>query len=108
MGIRLEDIRKLEILSPVERLFQTGSRLEGAHLPPRGFYFIKSTRASQMRAPSSNGRTSTGVSGWLPFWRRTSKESALTHPSGDPVRSGLHEQLAVSSSQSGKLELEVP
>ena len=108
MGIRLEDIRKLGLLSPVERMFQTGSRIEGAHLPPRGFYFIKPTRASQLRAPSSSGRTSTGVPGWLPFWRRTSKESALTHPSGDPVRSGLHEQPAVSSSQSGELELEIP
>ena len=109
MGICLEDIRKLgPPLSPKERLFQIGSRLEGVHLPPRGFYFIKPMRGSQLRAQSSSGRISTGLSGWLPFLRRTSKEAALTHPSGDPVRSSLDERPAVSGSQSGELELQMP
>ena len=108
MGICLEDIGKLAPLSPEEKFLQTGSQLEGAHLPPRGFYFIKPTRASQSHVPSSSGHTFTGVSDWLPFWRRTTKESALTHPSGDPVGSSLDKNTAVSDSQSGELELEVP
>ena len=108
MGIRLEDIRKLgPPLSPKERLFQIGSCLDGAHLPPRGFYFIKAVRGSRLRAQSRSRRTYTGPSGWLFLWRRTSKESALAHPSGDPV-SSLDEQPAVSGSQSGELELEMP
>lgn len=105
MGICLEDIRKLEPLSPEARFLQTGNRLGGAHLPPRGFYFIKPTRASQLHTTCSSGRTSTGVSAWLPLWRRTSKESALTHPSGD--LGPLDEKTAVSGSQSGELELQI-
>lgn len=105
MGIRLEDIRKVGFMSHEDRLMQTGSCLEGAHLPPRGFYFIK---PAQLQAPARSGPTSKGIVAWLPFWRSTPKEPALVHPSGDPARNSSKEKPAVSGSQSGELELEVP
>lgn len=108
MGICLEDIRKLGFVSHEDRLLQAGSSLEGAHLPPRGFYFIKSIRASQLQAHNRNGPTHTWLSNWLPFWRHTSQEPALIHPSGDPARGSLDEKPTVSGSQSGELELEMP
>lgn len=108
MGICLEDIKKLGFVTQEDRLLLTGSSLEGAHLPPRGFYFIKSIRSSQLQAQNQNGPKKSGMFNWPPSWRYTSQEPALIHPSGDPARGSSDEKSAVSGSPSGELELEMP
>lgn len=107
MGIRQEDIQKLLSMSYHDRLMQTGNCLEGAHLPPRGFYFVKPIRASQLQAHSNTKLACIKVCDWLPFWRSVLKQPAINHPSGDLdlAMSSSDGKPADSGNQSGELEL---
>lgn len=103
MGVRQEDIKKQVSMSPQDRLMQTGNCLEGAHLPPRGFYFIKPVRASQLQAQSNTMPACIAFRGWLPFWRPIPKDPAVSHPSGELELA--YEKPVDSSSHSGELGL---
>ena len=108
MGVHQEAIKKLLSMSRQDRLMQTGNCLEGAHLPPRGFYFVKPVRACQLQAQSRTNLACTPFLSWLlPLWRPALKDPAVSHPSGDLelARSSSDEKPADSSSQSGELHL---
>ena len=85
MGMNLADMRLFAELSPGER---PREGLAGAHLPPRGFYRVKTVSRDQLQAANAT-RSMTMVSKpW--FWSR------LHHPTSDSTpepdqQAGRHE-----------------
>ena len=80
MGMHLSDMQRLSQLSPEEREGQT---LTGAHLPPRGFYKIKSE--AKIRKQASRQLTWCGIPLWwrMPLPVADSSVSDLHHVSAD-------------------------
>lgn len=84
MGMQLEAIRQLPPISHEDRLFQQGTVLEGAHLPPRGFYYSKPARVTQPTKQCTSSWSWAKLASWIPVWHRQEKLPALRHPSADP------------------------
>ena len=101
MGMQLEAIRQLPPTSHEDRLFQQGNVLEGAHLPPRGFYYIKPARITQASKQRTSSLSQGKLALWIPFWHCQEKLPALRHPSADPelTESSVDEAAAAVDSQ---------
>ncbi|MCJ1242277.1 hypothetical protein MMC14_010284, partial [Varicellaria rhodocarpa] len=94
MGVQLAAIRKLPALSPQDKFLQQGNSLEGAHLPRRGFYYLKPSKATEMSSSSSERLThsTTGTRGsWLTPWRPQEQGPATAHTSCELTSNGMDE-----------------
>ena len=88
MGMRLEEMRRLSQLSPEAR---EGQSLSGAHLPPRGFYQLKSR--GQAQKPATREIRCCG----LPVWWQL-QPSGHNSSASDLQQISVESDLAASSS----------
>ena len=88
MGMRLQEMRRLSQLSPEAR---EGQSLNGAHLPTRGFYQLKSR--DQVNKPATQEMRCCGLPVWWQLQPSSHDSSAL-----DLQQISVESDIAASSS----------